>query len=91
VFLVDVRHEPGQGDLMLRRFLDHHALPHVLVATKADKLGRGEVKRRQRALADGLGSAARAVMLASARTRIGIDELWREIRQAAAERREGAA
>jgi len=91
VFLVDVRHDPGQSDLLLREFLDHHALHHVLVATKADKLGRGELQRRRRSLEDGVGSAARAVILASAETRMGIDELWREIRKAAAERREGAA
>lgn len=91
VFLVDVRHEPGQGDLMLRDFLDHHALPHVLVATKSDKLGSGELEKRRRALAGGAFSGARAVILASAETRAGIDELWRQIRQAAAERREGVA
>lgn len=91
VFLVDVRHEPSQGDLMLREFLDHHGLAHVLVATKSDKLGRGEQEKRRRALADGVGNGARAVILASAETKLGIDELWREIRQAAAEHRQGAA
>jgi GTP-binding protein len=91
VFLVDVRHEPSEGDWMLREYLDHRGLPHVLVATKADKLGRGELHRRRRALEGGIGSGARAVILASAETGAGVDELWREVRQAAARGREGVA
>ncbi len=91
VFLVDLRHQPNQGDEMLRAFLLHNALPWVLVGTKSDKLGRGHAARQCRALQDGIGRGARAVIASSAETRAGIDELWRVVRQAAAERREGAA
>ncbi len=91
VFLVDVRHEPSEGDETLRAFLDHHALPYVVAATKADKLGRGELVRRTRALAEGIGREARAVVACSAVTGAGVGELWREVREAAARRRKGAA
>lgn len=82
IFLVDARHEPMEGDVTLRRYLDHHRLPYVLAATKADKLGRAEARRRQQALSGGLGRGARAVVAVSAVTRAGIDELWRTIRTA---------
>ena len=91
VFLVDARHEPSEGDELLRAYLDHHALPYLVVATKADKLGRGELGRRMRSLAEGIGRQARAVIAASAVTSAGVPELWRAIREAAAKSRKGAA
>jgi GTP-binding protein len=86
VFLVDARHEPAASDETLRAWLDHHALPYVIAATKADKLGRGERARATRALAEGLGRGARQVMSVSARTREGVDELWAALRRALRER-----
>jgi GTP-binding protein len=84
LFLVDARHEAQPGDETLRVFLDHHGLPRVVAATKADKLGRGEVTRRCRALRRGVGSSALDVIPVSARTGDGIDQLWRAIRAAVA-------
>lgn len=88
VFLVDARHEPTEGDDTLRSYLDHHGLPYVVAATKADKLGRGETIRRREALAKGLGSRALDVVAVSATTRAGVDALWRTIRATACRRRE---
>lgn len=82
VFLVDARHEPTEGDESLRAYLDHHGLPYVVAATKADKLGPGERVRRREALLEGLGRRALGVVMASARTREGVDVLWRTIRDA---------
>jgi GTP-binding protein len=84
VFLVDARHEPMEGDHALRAFLEHHGRPYVLVATKADKLGRGERQRRLLALRAGFGAGACAVTTVSAVTRDGIPDLWHTIRRAAA-------
>jgi GTP-binding protein len=84
VFLVDARHPPTEGDETLRGYLDHHALPYVVAATKVDKLGRGEAVRRRDGLVRGIGQRARSVVAVSAVTRTGVDELWRTIRAAAA-------
>ena len=84
VFLVDARHEPMPGDVTLREYLEIRGLPYVLVATKSDKLGRGELARRRRALASGLGAGARAVLSVSALTRAGVPELWQQIQAATA-------
>jgi GTP-binding protein len=88
LFLVDIRHDPSDGDQTLGQFLDHYQLPYAIVATKADKLGRGEVARRVGALERGLGICARRVVAASASTGDGIDAVWGLIRNAAAEKRE---
>jgi len=88
VFLVDARHEPMPGDELLRDYLDSLELDYVVAATKSDKLGRGERERRRRALRSGLGRRARDVVAVSAATGEGIDTLWKQIRTAAADRRE---
>jgi GTP-binding protein len=88
VLLVDARHDPMEGDHTLRTYLDHHGLPYLVAATKADKLGRGERQRRLDALRAGFGLTARHVACVSARTGEGVDELWRTIRRAASRPRE---
>ena len=83
VFIVDARHEPTEGDEMLREWLDHHRQPYVVAANKIDKMGRGEASRRTQALARSLGAGALALIPVSATKKTGIDELWNTIRAAA--------
>jgi GTP-binding protein len=92
VFIVDARHEPTDRDEVLRAWLEHYGLPHVLAANKVDALGRGEATRVVGALARGVGRGARRVVGVSAERGAGLDELWNEIRGAAfAPAGEGAA
>ena len=83
VFIVDARHEPTERDEVLRAWLEHHGLPHVVAANKVDALGHGEAVRRVGALARGVGRGARRVVGVSAERGAGLDELWNEIRGAA--------
>lgn len=83
VFLVDARHPPSEGDRTLGAFLDNQGTPYVLAATKADKLGRGELARQRRELGEGVGRNARAVVAVSATTGAGVGDLWKTIREAA--------
>ncbi len=43
--LIDSRHEPQQNDLEFVNYLGEKQIPFVLVFTKADKSGRGNVSR----------------------------------------------
>jgi GTP-binding protein len=88
VFLVDLRHEPMEGDRMLQAFLDQQRLPYVIAAAKADTMGRGEAARRTAALRRGIGKRAVDVMAVSAATGEGVPALWRTIRAAALPARE---
>jgi len=85
VLLVDLRHDPTDGDETMRDWLEHEEVPYVVAATKADKLGRGEAERRRRAIENGFGRTARRVFAVSAETRAGIDELWKTLRAVALE------
>jgi len=71
-----------ESDEALRTFLDQHGLPYILAATKADKLGRGALKSRERSLTTGLGRRARAVIPVSATRHTGLQALWSQIRAA---------
>jgi GTP-binding protein len=82
VFLVDARHESLAADTMLADFLGEQGLPHVVAATKADKLGRGARREAEGRLADGLARGAEAALAVSARTGDGLDALWARIRAA---------
>ena len=88
VFLVDLRHEPQEGDWMLRTFLDRQGLPYVIAAVKADTVGRGPAVQRVGALRRDLGRQAVDVLPVSAKTGDGIGALWKTIRAAAERRRE---
>jgi GTP-binding protein len=83
VFIVDARHEPMESDRLLRDYLERYRLAYVVAANKADKLGRAEVGRRERALAADLGPGARGVVSVSALRGTGVGELWGMIRAAA--------
>ena len=82
LFLVDARHEPMPGDLVLESFLAHHGLPFAVAVMKTDKLTRGEVVRAKGQLERGIARHARAVIPVSAVSRDGIEDLWTLIRSA---------
>jgi GTP-binding protein len=88
VFLVDARHEPMEGDEMLRAYLEDRRLPYVLAANKADKLGHSERAKRLVALRRWTGPRGRDVLAVSGRDGTGMDTLWAAIRGAAAEHHE---
>jgi GTP-binding protein len=83
VFIVDARHDPGERDLALRAWLDHHGLPWALAVNKVDALSRGELPSRLAAFEAGLGRDAGFVLPVSAERGSGIEELWNAIRGAA--------
>ena len=81
--LIDSRHKPTALDIQLNEWLVHHQKPHVVVATKADKISANELTKslsETRKL-----FAASKVLPYSARTGRGRDELWSEIVRAVAE------
>jgi GTP-binding protein len=48
VQLIDSRHEPTALDVQLNEWLEHHGRPHLVVATKADKLSKNELQKSLR-------------------------------------------
>jgi GTP-binding protein len=76
VLLVDARHPGLDSDLSAWNWLKRHPIPKAVIATKADKLTRAERARHSREL-DSLFDGP--VLLVSAHTGEGLEELWKLI------------
>jgi len=77
IHIVDSRHEPSRQDLQLHEWLVHHQKPHLIVATKSDKLSKNQ-------LAQNISRATRTfkdinLSTYSATKRQGRDQLWSAI------------
>jgi GTP-binding protein len=77
VQLIDSRHEPSPLDIQLNDWLIHHEKPHLIVATKADKMSRNDLRRSIAAAEQKLPGAK--ILSFSAVTGKGRDEIWAEI------------
>jgi GTP-binding protein len=80
VHLIDARHEPAARDLQLHKWLTHHHRPHVIVATKSDKLSNNELKRNIARAKQKMSTPD--ILQYSAVTGRGRNEVWRAIADA---------
>lgn len=78
--LVDVNVPPQDSDQQLLEFLSASGRPFVIVATKSDRLSSNQLRNSLRALSEKFPQAP--IIAFSARTGIGRDELWKQIRAA---------
>ena len=77
IHIVDSRHEPSKQDLQLHEWLVHHHKPHLIVATKSDKLSKNELSRNVKRAAHTFKSDN--LIIYSATKREGRDRLWNAI------------
>ena len=75
VLIIDVRRPPTADDLQLWNWLGMHHIPVLPVLTKADKVPRGKHQAHLQKAAATLGIAREALLLFSATTRQGREEL----------------
>jgi GTP-binding protein len=85
LLVVDARHEPRELDRTMRDWLEAKEIPHLVAATKADKLSGNGRARAERVVAERLaGSAVGRPVLVSAQTGLGMGEIWRHLDRALA-------
>jgi GTP-binding protein len=84
VLVVDARHPSSDLDRTMHAWLVEQKLPFVVVATKADKVGAGSRSRTARSLQEAFsaGHGAPDVVLASAKTGLGVREVWKHLERA---------
>jgi GTP-binding protein len=75
--LIDSRHGATALDTQLHEWLIHQGKPHMVVATKADKLSNNELRKSITAAEKQLPGAR--VLTYSAQTGRGREEVWAEI------------
>ncbi len=81
--LVDVNVPPQASDRQLLDFLNSSGRDFLLIATKSDRLSNNQLRNALKGLAEAYPTAA--VIAFSAKTGAGRDEVWKKIRQSAAE------
>jgi GTP-binding protein len=87
--LVDVNVPPQESDSQLLQFLASIGRPFVILGTKSDRLSGNQLRNALQAFTREFPQAK--VLPFSARTGAGLEELWREIREAAQAHRSQAA
>src|SRR5208282_4111500 len=75
--LVDSNIPPQESDGQLLEFLSSKGRPHVIVATKCDRLSGNQLQQAMRTLGQAYGVP---IIAFSAKTGAGKDELWSQIR-----------
>jgi GTP-binding protein len=74
--LLDLRHNPTVEDREIFEGLSQQRFRHIIVATKADKLGLSKRKAARQGLAKKLQIDAKQIVLFSATDHFGRDEVW---------------
>jgi GTP-binding protein len=78
--LIDSRHEPTVLDIELNEWLRFHEKPHLVVATKADKLSNNQLVKQIRTITSVFTKST--VLPYSSHTGTGRDLLWAQIENA---------
>ncbi|MCS1351470.1 ribosome biogenesis GTP-binding protein YihA/YsxC [Mechercharimyces sp. CAU 1602] len=82
--LIDVRHPPTRDDKQMYEWLKHYEKPTIVVATKADKISRNHRQKHLKVIRQELDIAAGdELILFSAETGEGKDQLWHAIKEKA--------
>lgn len=82
VLLVDIRHEPTDDDKMMYDWIKHYGYGSIVVATKSDKISRGQYQKHFKMIRQKLGmSPEDKIVPISSLKREGIDKLWDHIEE----------
>ena len=74
--LVDIRHAPTQDDVTMQEWLQECGLPYLVIATKADKISRGQYNKQIQSIKEKLNIAPEIpVFPCSSETGEGMDKV----------------
>ncbi|HBF6774535.1 TPA: YihA family ribosome biogenesis GTP-binding protein [Clostridioides difficile] len=78
--LVDIRHEPTADDKLMYEWIKHFRYNCVVIATKADKISRGQYQKHISIIRKKLQmESSEKVIPVSSLKKTGVEELWEEI------------
>ena len=82
IHLLDIRHEPGENDVMMKEWLMHYEIPILLVATKMDKISRGARQKQLQTIGRALNLEKGIKPITfSAENGEGVDEVKKAIKE----------
>ncbi|MCP3030490.1 ribosome biogenesis GTP-binding protein YihA/YsxC [Halobacillus sp. A1] len=78
--VIDIRHKPTEDDCMMYDFLKHFELPVMVIATKLDKIKKGQRKKQLQLISSTLQMEEEDLLIPfSAETGEGKDLAWRKM------------
>lgn len=78
--LVDIRHEPTNDDVMMYEWIKHFGYNCVIIATKADKISRGQYQKHISIIRKKLQlEKDEKVIPLSSSKKTGVEDVWNEI------------
>lgn len=79
VMILDIRRTPGPAERESLGWFNVHNIPLLLVATKADKFSKQKQVLRKKEIARALAVPVDAIIVFSAKTGLGRDDVWESI------------
>ena len=76
VLIMDIRRIPGMHELKFIEWLHYYNIPNILILTKSDKLSKIKQKNQHLSIAKALRVNQEELILFSAKSRMGKDEVW---------------
>jgi GTP-binding protein len=76
VLIMDIRRIPGLQELNFIEWLHYYHIPSILILTKSDKLSRIKQKNQHLSIAKALSVKQEELILFSAKSRMGKNEVW---------------
>ncbi len=78
--LVDIRHEPSNDDVMMYQWIKHFGYDCVVIATKADKISRGQYQKHFSIIRKKLQlEKDEKIIPISSLKKTGVEEVWNEV------------
>lgn len=82
VLVLDIRHEPNEHDNLMYQWIKNYGYNGIIVATKADKISRGQLVKQKKIIQDKLKiENANSIIPFSAAKKYNIDCVWNAIDQ----------
>ena len=77
--LLDIRRDPGEGDVRMLNYMYHYVIPFTVILTKADKLSRMQAIDRRRKIAAALKIGADNIIISSSYAKQGKEDILTRI------------
>lgn len=75
--LIDIRHEPSANDRNMYEWIRHNGYQPIIIATKSDKISRGQIPKHLKMIREGIGAGKDTVIQPfSASSKQGRDEIY---------------
>ncbi|MBW2607033.1 MAG: YihA family ribosome biogenesis GTP-binding protein [Deltaproteobacteria bacterium] len=81
VLIMDIRRIPKREEMNMLDWLNHYGIPSIPVLTKSDKLSKTRQQKQLKEIANTLSADKDNLILFSAKSRQGKDEVWDAVKQ----------